>query len=248
VEAAERALAEDLWRAFAVLSTHAPARAKAWAKANKRAASDPVLKAALGQRVDDEDLSFGVATVTPDPALAIRAWKAIATMDSESAAALVALGERAQADAALEGVLAKIKKQPAAARVKDCSWFAQRAVEAGRPDLAIAARKLQSAASRNSNTACEMVRAFARLGDFGSALAALELVGEDQRVNAAVEHGLGGAQEGRWAPPSWRVISAAAARSAMARGDRAHIEWLLVVAKDRLPADVLVEIDGFLEK
>ena len=60
-----------------------------------------------------------------------------------------------------------------------------------------------------------------------------------------------GAEEGPITGPRampMRVASATYARSLIARGDRAVVEWLVVATKGKLPQDVQVEIDAFLDR
>ena len=211
--------------AVAVLGTHAPALAAAWAAkelaTSKCAAAYPSATLAALGRHDEARLAPDWLTpfYTTDPAPAADALKRRFTENASNISArefvpLVDLGERAFVDAYLEATLAELGQRPAGKRDLDCRSFAQSAVAAGRPDLALASIKLPTPRLREY-TAAALVSGAAAVGDFTTALAALALVSADRQTDA-VREGLQSAQrafsEGPRAVPL-RVVDEVYARN-----------------------------------
>jgi predicted DNA-binding WGR domain protein len=205
------------FRAVALLTAHAPARAEAWAKKNAKLLDKKkggleryVWLAALGRTEearggikeivasDDRDAVGHLAwlgAVTNDRALAIEALKAHVDRspsydDVDTVLVqLVDLGERAFVDELLDKRLAEIEKSAPKDRDHECRKLCKSAGMTGRHDLGLAAYALPTK-SKRPYVAKEWVRGCALVGDWTSALTALELDPDDDsngRVSTAIQ-------------------------------------------------------------
>jgi hypothetical protein len=269
VAVAEKLLARDPQhsdlhvQSIAILHRHAPKQAERWLR-KQEAAGAPMLSylAASGRDVRSKLGGasswecVAIANLTPDRGLAIaaleRAFDERRDPNPYLLVRLLDLGGRAMVDKLLDRSLKAIAKQPTKQRDVPCRYLAGAAVQVGRADLAFAAVKLPGAAMRQY-TASDMVRSAVQVGDFTTALAALELVPDDDsngRVSAAL-HALMEADEALFSGPRaipLRAIDATYARGLIAAGDRQAMETILAIApKDALDDEIRVEIDAFLE-
>jgi hypothetical protein len=262
---ANRDLHDELHQqALGVFVRHAPAKATAWVKANKKHEKDEdwigsfaaagldvkkLLPKASGWGLRD------VARHTPHRALALQAvelWmKKERDLNGQAAQTLAELGRRDAVENLLEKELAAIGKLATKERDLPCRNLAATAVTLGRPDIGFAAIKLPGPKMRQYS-AGDMVRAALVVGDYTSALAALALVPDDDsngRISTAVQ----GLRDGNNAivdgprATLLRVLDADYARALIATGDRAAVELFVALTKNAPVDDVGPEIDAFLE-
>lgn len=247
---------------IAILRRLAPKQAEPWLKEEDDegswlsflAAGGRDVRAAIGSA--SASMCRDIAGATTDRDLAIAALERAAAQEPDpdpyTLVQLLDLGRRATVDRLLERQLAAIAKRPAKQRDLPCRSLARAAAAAGRPDLGFAAIPLPAPPLRRY-TARDLAAGAVDVGDFTTALAALEHVPDDGvngRVNDAL-HVLQRADETFHAVPRaipLRAIDDTYARGLIAAGARETLETVLAIApKGALGDDVRVEIDAFLE-